>query len=80
MFERKLFVLGSALPECPTTVLWVYYYLAQHFDRLKQYQKAHKYIDEALKHTPTLIELYLAKAKILKVISFGFACLRIVGF
>ncbi|KAL3095428.1 hypothetical protein niasHS_007527 [Heterodera schachtii] len=57
---------GSNLPECPTTVLWVYYYLAQHFDWLKNYQRAHKYIDEALKHTPTLIELYLTKAKIYK--------------
>ena len=54
---------GSSLPECPTTVLWIYYYLSQHFDRLKNYQRAHKYIDEALKHTPTLIELYMAKAK-----------------
>lgn len=60
-------ILGSSLPECPTTILWVYYYLAQHFDRLRQFQKAHKYIDEALKHTPTLIELYMAKAKIYKV-------------
>uniref|UniRef100_A0A914HAH5 Uncharacterized protein n=1 Tax=Globodera rostochiensis TaxID=31243 RepID=A0A914HAH5_GLORO len=57
---------GSNLPECPTTVLWIYYYLAQHFDWLKNYQRAHKYIDEALKHTPTLIELYLTKAKICK--------------
>nr|CAD2177073.1 unnamed protein product [Meloidogyne enterolobii] len=57
---------GSNLPECPTTVLWTYYYLAQHFDRLKNYQRALKYIDEALKHTPTLIELYMAKAKIFK--------------
>ncbi|KAI1725387.1 NMDA receptor-regulated protein 1 domain-containing protein [Ditylenchus destructor] len=57
---------GSILPECPTTFLWIYYYLAQHFDRLRQFQKAHKYIDEALKHTPTLIELYMAKAKIYK--------------
>ncbi|KAF7632115.1 hypothetical protein Mgra_00008491 [Meloidogyne graminicola] len=57
---------GSNLPECPTTVLWTYYYLAQHFDRLKNYQRAHKFIDEALKHTPTLIELYMAKAKIFK--------------
>uniref|UniRef100_A0A915D8S6 N-alpha-acetyltransferase 16, NatA auxiliary subunit n=1 Tax=Ditylenchus dipsaci TaxID=166011 RepID=A0A915D8S6_9BILA len=57
---------GSSLPECPTTVLWVYYYLAQHFDRLKNYTKAHKFIDVALKHTPTLIELYMVKAKIFK--------------
>ncbi|KAH7731728.1 N-alpha-acetyltransferase 15NatA auxiliary subunit isoform 2 [Aphelenchoides avenae] len=56
----------SSLPETPTTVLWVYYYLAQHFDRLKQYTTALKYIDRALQHTPTLIELYMTKAKIYK--------------
>lgn len=55
------------MPETPTTVLWVYYYLAQHFDRLKQYTTALKYIDRALQHTPTLIELYMTKAKIYKV-------------
>jgi tetratricopeptide (TPR) repeat protein len=54
------------LPETPTTVLWVYYYLAQHFDRLKQYNTALKYIDRAIQHTPTLIELYMTKAKIYK--------------
>jgi N-alpha-acetyltransferase 15/16, NatA auxiliary subunit len=55
------------LPECPTTVLWVYYYLSQHYDRLRIYQKALKFIEEAIKHTPTLIELYMVKAKIYKV-------------
>jgi len=63
---NKLSLDGSNMIECPTTVLWIYYYLAQHFDHLENYQRAHKFIDEALNHTPTLIELYMMKAKILK--------------
>ncbi|VDM38371.1 unnamed protein product [Toxocara canis] len=56
----------SALPESPTTVLWLYYLLAQHYDKLGSIQQAHMYIDRAIQHTPTLIELYMVKAKIFK--------------
>uniref|UniRef100_A0A915BNH6 Acetyltransferase n=2 Tax=Parascaris univalens TaxID=6257 RepID=A0A915BNH6_PARUN len=56
----------SALPESPTTVLWLYYLLAQHYDKLGSVQQAHTYIDRAIQHTPTLIELYMVKAKIYK--------------
>ncbi|MFH4976949.1 hypothetical protein AB6A40_003658 [Gnathostoma spinigerum] len=56
----------SPLPESPTTVLWLYYLLAQHYDKLGSISKAHMYIDRALQHTPTLIELYMIKAKIHK--------------
>lgn len=53
--------------ETPTTVLWVYYFLAQHYDRLGNAAKAHHFIDRAIQHTPTLIELLMTKAKIYKV-------------
>lgn len=52
--------------ESPTTLLWVYFYLAQHFDNLKQTDKALEFINKALDYTPTLVELYLIKAKIYK--------------
>ncbi|ESO01348.1 hypothetical protein HELRODRAFT_112750 [Helobdella robusta] len=52
--------------ECPTSLLWCFYYLGQHYDHLNQHELALKYIDEALEHTMTLIELYLVKAKIYK--------------
>uniref|UniRef100_A0A914XGM6 Uncharacterized protein n=1 Tax=Plectus sambesii TaxID=2011161 RepID=A0A914XGM6_9BILA len=57
---------GSAEMETPTTVLWVYHFLAQHYDRLGNTPKAHLYIDRAIQHTPTLIELLMTKAKIFK--------------
>lgn len=40
--------------------------LAQHHNHLKAFDKAHKFIEMAIAHTPTLHELYLVKAKILK--------------
>ncbi|MCP9259645.1 N-alpha-acetyltransferase 16, NatA auxiliary subunit [Dirofilaria immitis] len=59
-------VVDNPLPESPTTVLWLYYLLAQHYDKLGSVQQALVYIDRAIQHTPTLIELYMIKAKIHK--------------
>ena len=53
--------------EPATALLWTYYYLAHHFDQLRQLQRAMEFVDRGLEHTPLLIELYVLKAKILKV-------------
>uniref|UniRef100_A0A7N8XPU8 N-alpha-acetyltransferase 15, NatA auxiliary subunit a n=1 Tax=Mastacembelus armatus TaxID=205130 RepID=A0A7N8XPU8_9TELE len=53
-------------PEPPTTLLWVQYFLAQHFDFRGQTSIALDYINMAIDSTPTLIELFLIKAKIYK--------------
>lgn len=50
----------------PTVVVWTAYFLAQHFLYLHNYERATEYIDFALQHTPTLVELYIIKARILK--------------
>jgi peptide alpha-N-acetyltransferase len=52
--------------EDPTRILWVKYYLAQHFDYIGRYDMAVQFVDESLAHTPTLIEFHVLKAKILK--------------
>ncbi|XP_074155294.1 N-alpha-acetyltransferase 16, NatA auxiliary subunit isoform X2 [Sminthopsis crassicaudata] len=52
--------------EPPTTLLWVRYFLAQHFDKLGQSSLALDYINAAISSTPTLIELFYIKAKIYK--------------
>jgi tetratricopeptide (TPR) repeat protein len=52
--------------EPPTTLLWVYYYLAQHFDFINEHQKALDFINKSIEHTPTLVELYMIKGKINK--------------
>lgn len=56
----------GAEKEPPTTLLWVYYFLAQHFDYLSETDKALSYINKAIDHTPTLVELYMVKGKIYK--------------
>ncbi|XP_063227902.1 N-alpha-acetyltransferase 15, NatA auxiliary subunit [Bacillus rossius redtenbacheri] len=52
--------------EPPSALLWAYYYLAQHYDFLGQTDQALSFIDAALDHTPTLIELFVTKGRIYK--------------
>uniref|UniRef100_A0A4W5PLB5 Uncharacterized protein n=1 Tax=Hucho hucho TaxID=62062 RepID=A0A4W5PLB5_9TELE len=52
--------------EPPTTLLWVQYFLAQHYNIIGQQTLALEYINTAIESTPTLIELFLIKAKIYK--------------
>ncbi|XP_063046142.1 N-alpha-acetyltransferase 15, NatA auxiliary subunit a [Engraulis encrasicolus] len=52
--------------EPPTTLLWVQYFLAQHYDHVGQPDTALQYINAAIDSTPTLIELFVIKAKIYK--------------
>ncbi|KAD6794662.1 hypothetical protein E3N88_05558 [Mikania micrantha] len=57
---------GRSEKEPPSTLLWTLFYLAQHYDRRAQYDVALAKIEEALQHTPTVIDLYSVKSKILK--------------
>ncbi|CAK9185644.1 unnamed protein product [Ilex paraguariensis] len=57
---------GRADKEPPSTFMWTLFYLAQHYDRRDQYDIALAKIDEAIEHTPTVIDLYLVKSRILK--------------
>lgn len=50
-----------------SALLWAYYFAAQHFDFKKDTDKALYYIDAAIEHTPTLIELFIVKGRIFKV-------------
>ena len=56
---------GPAEP--PTAYLWSLYFCAQHYNRIGQSTKALELINTALDHTPTEVQLYMLKAKILKV-------------
>ena len=42
------------------------YYLANHYYFLRDSEKALKYLNQAIEHTPTVIELYTLKAKVYK--------------
>ncbi|KAK8854865.1 hypothetical protein IAR55_003604 [Kwoniella newhampshirensis] len=54
----------------PTVLLWAYYYLALHLSHPLHPNPSHaralQLLDLALDHTPTLPELYMAKAMVLK--------------
>ncbi|KAL3511819.1 hypothetical protein ACH5RR_024536 [Cinchona calisaya] len=50
----------------PSTLMWTLFYLAQHYDRCGQHDLALTKIDEAIVHTPTVIDLYSVKSRILK--------------
>ncbi|KAK8664233.1 hypothetical protein V6N13_084031 [Hibiscus sabdariffa] len=52
--------------EPPSTLLWILFFLAQHYDRRGQYDVALSKIDEAIQHTPTVIDLYSVKSRISK--------------
>ncbi|KAF2323305.1 hypothetical protein GH714_034540 [Hevea brasiliensis] len=47
--------------EPPSTLMWTLFFLAQHYDRRRQYEIALTKIDEAIEHTPTVIDLYSVK-------------------
>ncbi|KAI8371285.1 NMDA receptor-regulated protein 1-domain-containing protein [Choanephora cucurbitarum] len=57
---------GGDQKEPPTALLWVLYYLAKQFDFYKQHDKALELINKAIAHTPTVVELYMTKGRILK--------------
>ncbi|EEF44685.1 NMDA receptor-regulated protein, putative [Ricinus communis] len=57
---------GRAEKEPPSTLMWTLFFLAQHYDRRGQYDIALTKIDEAIEHTPTVIDLYSVKSRILK--------------
>ncbi|RCI04721.1 hypothetical protein CU098_012779, partial [Rhizopus stolonifer] len=57
---------GEGSKEPPTALLWTLYYLAKQYDFYKQNDKALELINKAITHTPTVVELYMTKGRILK--------------
>lgn len=57
---------GSEEKEAPSTHLWARYLLAQHLDRVGEHKAALDHVAQAVEHTPTVIELYTLRAKVLK--------------
>lgn len=50
----------------PSTYLWILYYLAQHHSYLSDHSLALHYLHLAITHTPTLPDLHMVKARVLK--------------
>ncbi len=52
--------------ESPIVVVWVYSFLANHADLVGEPAVALKWLDKALAHSPTLLDLHLFRASVLK--------------
>lgn len=52
--------------EDPTTELYTWFFLAQHYDYTRQYTKALDYIEKCIQHTGTFIEAHAIKGQIYK--------------
>lgn len=52
--------------ESPSVYLWVTYFLAQLSDYYRDTEKALEWINLAIEHSPTAVELYMTKARIYK--------------
>lgn len=50
----------------PTVYLWLLYFIAYHYMFLRDNTNALKYVNRAIEHTPTLIDLYTLKGKIMQ--------------
>eukprot|EP01006_Ploeotia_vitrea_P038619 TRINITY_DN66257_c12_g1_i1.p1 TRINITY_DN66257_c12_g1~~TRINITY_DN66257_c12_g1_i1.p1 ORF type:complete len:1066 (-),score=592.35 TRINITY_DN66257_c12_g1_i1:53-2875(-) len=52
--------------ESPVAYVWVLFFLAHHYDALNQMDKAFEAVNTAIAHTPTVIDLYMLKARLYK--------------
>jgi len=52
--------------EDPATLMWGLLLLCQHHSHLERTAEALRAVDESIAHTPTVVDLYLAKSRILK--------------
>ena len=71
---EKAQVIGAIVEEfytksseiSPLCWVWTTYFLAQHYLQLNQLEKSLELISKAVEHTPTLVELYILKARVYK--------------
>lgn len=64
--QEKYTFVGDDKEQDPTVELWLLYFVAQHYYFLRNFDQAFFYLNQAIEHTPTVVELYILKAKIYK--------------
>jgi N-alpha-acetyltransferase 15/16, NatA auxiliary subunit len=64
--EKQSTLQGEDEEQDPTVYLWLLYFLAHHNYFLRNIDEALEYLNKAIEHTPTVIELYTLKAKVYK--------------
>ncbi len=66
MDENRVLEPEDKEEQDPTVYMWLLAYIAQHHYYYNDIEKALSYIDRAIQHTPTVLELVLLKAKFYK--------------
>lgn len=66
--SHRIYVpLDASSREPPTTLVWSWYFLAQHYaTSTETLSKSLELLERAIAHTPTLPELYMTQARVLK--------------
>jgi N-alpha-acetyltransferase 15/16, NatA auxiliary subunit len=64
MEKEMTLAAGDADEQDPTVMLWLLYFISYHYLWVRDYQTALEYVNRAIEHTPTLLELYTLKGKI----------------
>ena len=64
--EEGMTLVGEQEEQDPTVHLWLLYFAAQHFYQKRDLQRALSFVNQAVEHTPTVVDLYVLKAKIYK--------------
>ncbi|KDO25758.1 hypothetical protein SPRG_09056 [Saprolegnia parasitica CBS 223.65] len=64
--ELLAIYLAEEASVASTEWVWRLYLAAQHYDRLRDVTRALEFIDKCLAHTPTVLEFYQMKGRILK--------------
>jgi tetratricopeptide (TPR) repeat protein len=58
---------GDKDEQDPTVMLWLLYFISHHYLFKKDVENALKYVNMAIEHTPTLLDLYTLKGKIMQI-------------
>lgn len=64
--EKDSTLAGETEEQDPTVYLWLHYFVSQHFYFKRDFERSLQYIEAAIEHTPTVVDLYVMKAKIYK--------------
>jgi Tfp pilus assembly protein PilF len=64
--QKKNTLSGEDEEQDPTVELWLMYFLAQHNHFQRNFDKSIEYVNLAIAHTPTVVELCVLKAHIYK--------------
>lgn len=59
-------LVGAEPGDIVPNIIWAHYFAALHYDNCRNLEEALKYINKAIDSTPTVVEFFMAKSKILK--------------